>query len=130
MDRMSLREGIFVDKEATFGKLMFSACRREEFELDEEGKVTNKVLSRTYDLKSRAQGKMIQIKIPAQAGEKDFEYNAEVDIINPVIDTVATARFYAADVDWYIKADDIVLKGKSSGVDFKKTEEKANSGGK
>jgi len=29
-----------------------------------------------------------------------------------VADTVATATFQGADVDWYIKADDIVLKGK------------------
>ncbi len=27
-------------------------------------------------------------------------------------DTVATATFQGADVDWYIKADDIVLKNK------------------
>ena len=27
-------------------------------------------------------------------------------------DTVATATFQGADVDWYIKADDIVLKSK------------------
>ncbi|MFR5222572.1 MAG: conjugal transfer protein, partial [Thomasclavelia ramosa] len=27
-----------------------------------------------------------------------------------VADTVATATFQGADVDWYIKADDIVLK--------------------
>ena len=29
-------------------------------------------------------------------------------------DTVATATFQGADVDWYIKADDIVLKGKKN----------------
>ena len=29
-----------------------------------------------------------------------------------VADTVATATFQGADVDWYIKADDIVLKNK------------------
>jgi len=37
-----------------------------------------------------------------------------VEIINPVADTVATATFQGADVDWYIKADDIVLKNKGS----------------
>ena len=36
--------------------------------------------------------------------------NAEVEIINPVADTVATATFQGAAVDWYIKAEDIVLK--------------------
>ena len=41
---------------------------------------------------------------------KEFDYNAEVEIINPVADTVATATFQGAEVDWYIKAEDIVLK--------------------
>ena len=43
-----------------------------------------------------------------------FESNAEVEIINPVADTVATATFNGAAVDWYIKADDIVLKNKNN----------------
>ncbi len=55
---------------------------------------------------------MIQVSIPASVPLKEFDYNAEVEIINPVADTVATATFQGADVDWYIKADDIVLKGK------------------
>ena len=53
---------------------------------------------------------MIQVSIPATVPLKEFDYNAEVEIINPVADTVATATFQGADVDWYIKADDIVLK--------------------
>ena len=55
---------------------------------------------------------MIQVSIPASVPLKEFDYNTEVEIINPVADTVATATFQGADVDWYIKADDIVLKGK------------------
>ena len=55
---------------------------------------------------------MIQASIPATVPLKEFDYNAEVEIINPVADTVATATFQGADVDWYIKADDIVLKNK------------------
>lgn len=53
---------------------------------------------------------MIQVSIPASVPLKEFDYNAEVEIINPVADTVATATFQGAEVDWYIKADDIVLK--------------------
>ena len=53
---------------------------------------------------------MIQVSIPASAGEKNFDYNAEVELINPVADTVSTATYMGADVDWYIKAEDIVLK--------------------
>ena len=53
---------------------------------------------------------MIQVSIPASVPLKGFDYNAEVELINPVADTVATATFQGAEVDWYIKADDIVLK--------------------
>ena len=70
------------------------------------------VKERTYDLKSREQGRMIQVSIPASVPLKEFDYNAEVELINPVADTVANATFRGADVDWYIKADDLVLKGK------------------
>ena len=35
-----------------------------------------------------------------------------VELINPVADTVANANYRGADVEWYIKADDIVLKNK------------------
>jgi hypothetical protein len=35
-----------------------------------------------------------------------------VELINPVVDTVANANYRGADVDWYIKADDIILKMK------------------
>jgi len=56
---------------------------------------------------------MIQVSILASVPLKEFDYNAEAEIINPVADTVATATFQGADVDWYIKADDIVLKNKN-----------------
>ena len=37
-----------------------------------------------------------------------------MELINPVADTVANANYRGADVDWYVKADDIVLKNKST----------------
>ncbi len=56
---------------------------------------------------------MIQVSIPAAVPLKEFAYNAEVEITNPVADTVVTAMFRGgADVDWYIKAENIVLKNK------------------
>ena len=42
-----------------------------------------------------------------------YDYNAEVELINPIADTVANANYRGADVDWYVKADDIVLKNKN-----------------
>lgn len=110
---MRLAEGIVIEKEKTFGRLKFSALRREVRITDDEGNVTDQIKERTYDLKSKGQGRMIQVSIPATAGEKSFDYNAEVELINPVADTVASATYMGADVDWYIKADDIVSKQKN-----------------
>ncbi|MED4587495.1 MULTISPECIES: YdcP family protein [Bacillales] len=110
---MRLAQGIVIDKEKTFGLLKFSALRREVFLQNEDGTVSSEVKERTYDLKSREQGRMIQVSIPVSVPLKEFDYNAEVELINPVADTVANATFRGADVDWYIKADDLVLKGKA-----------------
>jgi hypothetical protein len=109
---MRLANGIVIEKEKTFGQLKFSALRREVRLQNEDGTVSEEIKERTYDLKCRAQGRMIQVSIPATVPLKEFDYNSEVEIINPVADTVANATFQGADVDWFIKADDIVLKGK------------------
>ena len=111
---MRLPNGIVLDKDATFGELKFSALRREVRIQNDDGTVSDEIKERTYDLKSKGQGRMIQVSIPASVHLKEFDYNAKVEIINPVADTVATATFRGADVDWYIKADDIVLTKDSS----------------
>ena len=96
---MRLANGIVIDKEATFGALKFSALRREVHLQNEDGSVSEEIKERTYDLKSRGQGRMIQVSIPASVPLKEFDYNAEVEIIHPVADTVATATFQGAEVD-------------------------------
>ena len=111
---MRLPNGIVLDKDATFGELKFSALRSEVRIQNDDGTVSDEIKERTYDLKSKGQGRMIQVSIPASVPLKEFDYNAKVEIINPVADTVATATFRGADVDWYIKADDIVLTKDSS----------------
>lgn len=111
---MRLAKGIELDNELTFGSLKFSDLRREVKVVNEEGEVTEEIKERTYDLKSQGQGCMIQVSIPASVGEKKFDYNSEVVLINPTADTVANATFQGADVDWYIKADDIKIKQKSN----------------
>lgn len=110
---MRLAEGIVIEKEKTFGALKFSALRREVKIVDDEGNVTEQVKERTFDLKCKEQGRMIQVSIPASAGVKNFDYNAEVEIINPIADTVATATYMGADIDWYIKAENIIFKEKN-----------------
>ena len=94
----------------TLGELRFSSMRREVFEQNEDGTPSDVVKERTYDLKSKTQRRMIQVSIPASVPLHEYEYNAEVDIVNPVANTVANATFgNNAEADWYIKADDIVL---------------------
>lgn len=78
-----------------------------------EGNVTEQVRERTFDLKCKEQGLMIQVRIPASTGSKTFDYNAEVNLVNPIADTVATTTFQGADVDWYIKEENIILKKNS-----------------
>ncbi|MDN9572407.1 DUF961 family protein [Clostridioides difficile] len=109
---MRLANGIVIDKEKTFGQLKFSALRREVHIQNEDGTVSDEIKERTYDLKCRVQGRMIQVSIPATVPLKEFDYNAEVELVNPIADTVSNATFQGADVDWFIKADDIILKNK------------------
>ena len=108
---MRLANGIVLDKEKTFGVLKFSALRHE---VRMENETSEEIKRRTYDLKCSVQERMIQVSIPADVAVKDYPYNAEVELINPVADTVANANFRGADVDWYIKADDIILKNKGN----------------
>lgn len=113
---MRLPEGIVVDKEKTFGQLKFSAMRREVRVTNEDGTVSDTIKERTYNLKCKEQGCMIQVSIPADIPAKEYEYNAFVELVNPVVDTVANATFRGADVDWFLKADDIILKGKGNNL--------------
>ena len=111
---MRLANGIVIDKEKTFGVLKFSALRREVHVQNEDGTVSEEIKERTYDLKCNTQGRMIQVSVPATVPLKDYDFNSEVELVNPVADTVANANYLGADVDWYVKADDIVLKNKGN----------------
>ena len=91
---MRLANGIVLDKEKTFGVLKFSALRHEVRVENEDGTTTEEIKRRTYDLKCSQQERTIQVSIPAEIPVK------------------ANANYRGADVEWYIKADDIVLKNK------------------
>ena len=82
---MRLANGITIEKEETFGTLLFSALRREVREQNGDGTPSDVIRERTYDLKSRTQGRMIQVSIPASVPLRDYAYNAEVDMVNPVV---------------------------------------------
>ena len=57
---MRLANGIVLDKDTTFGELKFSALRREVRIQNEDGSVSDEIKERTYDLKSKGQGRMIR----------------------------------------------------------------------
>lgn len=105
---MRLANGIVIDGEKTLGSLKFSALRRERMVNDENGESTGEVKERTYDLRSRGQGMMVQVSIPASVPVKEIPAGTPVTLVNPVFDTVVSTGYNNASVDWYIKADDIV----------------------
>ena len=84
--------------------------RREVYVQNEDGTRSDVVKERTYDLKSKTQGRMIQVSIPASVPVRDYPYNAVVDLVGAKFGAVAHATFGDnADVDWYIKAEDLSL---------------------
>jgi len=104
--------GIPVEHDDTFGRLRFSGMRREVQERHSDGTM-GEITRRTYDLKSSTQGQMIQVNIPAEIPLKEFDYNAEVELVNPILRAFSEATFMGADAGWYIKADDIILRNAS-----------------
>ena len=62
---MRLANGIIIDKEKTFGVMKFSALSREVHMQNEDGTVSEEIKERTYDLKSKELGRMIQVSITA-----------------------------------------------------------------
>lgn len=113
---MRLANLVVIDEEETLGELKFSAMRRERFVMDENNKPTEEVRERTYDLRSKRQGMMIQVSIPGTVPQKEFPSRAVVELVNPVFDTVTNTTFAGADVDWFIKADDIIEKRSAANV--------------
>ena len=56
----------------------------------------------------------LRLSVPPEVPLREFPYNAVVELVNPVADTVSRKTYTGADVDWYVKADDIVLKNKGT----------------
>ncbi|WOO57821.1 YdcP family protein [Streptococcus pasteurianus] len=101
------------DMAQSFGTLEFAGESEPVFERDKNNR---RVLARrSYNLYSDVQkGENVVVEIPVQAGEKKFKYEQKVKLVNPVADTVSRKTFGGADVDWYVKAEDIVLKNKGN----------------
>ena len=67
-----------------------------------------------YDLKCSLHGGIIHVSVSPEIPLREFPYNAVVELVNPVADTVSRKTYTGADVDWYVKAEDIVLKNKGN----------------
>ena len=87
---------------------------REVHLQNEDGTVSSEIRGAYLWFKIKRTRKNESVSIHATVPLKEFDYNTEVEIINTVTDTVANATFQGVDVDWYIKADEIVLKNKHS----------------
>lgn len=59
-------------------------------------------------------GGIIPVSVPPEVPLREYPYNAVVELVNPVADTVSRKTYTGADVDWYVKAEDIVLKNKGN----------------
>ena len=62
------------------------------------------------DLNCSLHGGIIPVPVPPEVPLREFPYNAVVELVNPGADTVSRKTYTGADADWYVKAEDIVLK--------------------
>ncbi|NSH99303.1 YdcP family protein, partial [[Ruminococcus] gnavus] len=93
--------------------LKFTAVR-DVFLQNEDGTPSTQLKKRIYDLKCSLHGGIIPVSVPPEVPLREFPYNAVVELVNPVADTVSRKTYTGADVDWYVKAEDIVLKNKGN----------------
>ena len=87
---------------------------RDVFLQNEDGTQSTQIKKRIYDLKCSLHGGIIPVSVPPEVLLREFPYNAVVELVNPVADTVSRKTYTGADVDWYVKAEDIVLKNKGN----------------
>lgn len=105
-------KGILLDVDFVLGELKMSGKRGDVMERDAEGNVTEDVRKMKYDLRSRGQGIMIQVGIPADAPVAEIPQGTKVKLVNPVFGAVAEPTFGTnAKVEWFINADNIVAVG-------------------
>ena len=90
------------------------AVQLDVFLQNEDGTPSTQLKKRIYDLKCSLHGGIIPVSVPPEVPLREFPYNAVVELVKPVADTVSRKTYTGADVDWYVKAEDIVLKNKGN----------------
>ncbi|MEC1687453.1 YdcP family protein [Bacillus atrophaeus] len=111
---------IVPDINMTFGELKFLGLNRERYAYV-DGKRTDTLESRIYNLGSSVQGGQIEVTIPAYVDLKEFDFFKDVELKNPKIMASARANGTFANVNWTVEAEDLVLKGTGSAVSSKPT---------
>lgn len=109
---------IVPDINMTFGELKFLGLNRERYAYV-DGKRTDTLESRIYNLGSSVQGGQIEVTIPAYVDLKEFDFFKDVELKNPKIMASARANGNFANVNWTVEAADLVLKGAGSAVSSK-----------
>lgn len=95
------------DMEKTFGHLEFAGEREVITERDKQNRKV--IAKRSYNLFSDVQkGENVVVEIPVQAGEKNFEYEQKVTLVNPKLYGRGYAIGEMGHTDYVIVADDIV----------------------
>ena len=89
---MRLSNGFVIDKEKTFGELKFTAVR-DVFLQNEDGTPSTQLKKRIYDLKCSLHGGIIPVSVPPEVPLREFPYNAVVELVNPVADTVSRTPY-------------------------------------
>ena len=87
---------------------------RDVFLQNEDGTPSTQIKKRIYDLKCSLHGGIIPVSVSPEVPLREFSYNVVVELVNPVADTVSRKTYTGADVDWYVKSEDIVLKNKGN----------------
>jgi len=109
---------IVPDINMTFGELKFLGLNRERYAYV-DGKRTDTLESRVYNIGSSVQGGQIEVTIPAYVDLKEFDFFKDVELKNPKISASARANGTFANVNWTVEAEDLVLKGAGSAVSSK-----------
>ncbi|MCY9076981.1 YdcP family protein [Bacillus inaquosorum] len=109
---------IVPDINMTFGELKFLGLNRERYAYV-DGKRTDTLESRIYNLGSSVQGGQIEVTIPAYVDLKEFDFFKDVELKNPKIMASARANGNFANVNWTVEAEDLVLKGAGSALSSK-----------
>ncbi len=105
---MRLANGIVLDKDTTFWRIEILLYVVEVRIQNEDGFGFRWNQGTYLDFKIQRTRTHDLGKYSCQRARKSLDYNARVELINPIAH-YRCHTYRGADVDWYIKADDIVL---------------------